>query len=323
MIGLVIVYFISMSLICALLFSAQLRDYIWQWLRNLLPRLSAYASHASKKIAATTTAKINTIPNDSQRWDPQQVLILLAGMFLITAPVLWMATRDVSSPILDDDIQSVTDPQIYALLEGEMLVPPPEVDTELIVAAEAIARQAEQISLPNTLPSTAPSTPIVTSIHTTDLRSANRKWDKMNPRYVQRLLLVFKIMKERHGYDMVLLEGYRSPERQNRLAGQGSHVTKATGYRSYHQFGLAADVAFMRNGKVVITEKDPWAMQGYKYYGEVAESVGLTWGGRWKMMDLGHTEFRMKGILGKPEIAAKLTSEKWLPSSTESSTVLN
>ena len=50
-------------------------------------------------------------------------------------------------------------------------------------------------------------------------------------------------------------------------------------------------------------------MQGYQYYGEVAESVGLTWGGRWKMMDLGHTEFRIKGILGNAAIAEKLVAE--------------
>ncbi len=42
----------------------------------------------------------------------------------------------------------------------------------------------------------------------------------MNPRYKQRLLMVFKIMKEQYGYELVvLLEGYRSPARQNMLAG--------------------------------------------------------------------------------------------------------
>ena len=78
-----------------------------------------------------------------------------------------------------------------------------------------------------------------------------------------------------------VLEGYRSPERQNRLSGN-KNTTLAKAYQSYHQFGLAADVAFKRDGKVVISERDPWAMRGYQLYGEVAESVGLTWGGRWK-----------------------------------------
>lgn len=99
-------------------------------------------------------------------------------------------------------------------------------------------------------------------------------------------------MKERYGYDMAILEGYRSPERQNALARMGTSVTNATAFQSYHQFGLAADCAFRRDGKLVISEKDPWAMRGYQLYGEVAESLGLHWGGRWKMMDLGHIELR-------------------------------
>ncbi|MFX7792721.1 M15 family metallopeptidase, partial [Acinetobacter baumannii] len=76
-----------------------------------------------------------------------------------------------------------------------------------------------------------------------DTSLVNRKWDKMNPRYKQRLLMVFKIMKEQYGYELVLLEGYRSPARQNMLAGN-PNTTRAKGYQSYHQFGLAADVAF-------------------------------------------------------------------------------
>jgi peptidoglycan L-alanyl-D-glutamate endopeptidase CwlK len=31
----------------------------------------------------------------------------------------------------------------------------------------------------------------------------------------------------------------------------------------------------------------------------VAQSVGLTWGGRWKMMDLGHAELRVAGTVRK------------------------
>ena len=45
-------------------------------------------------------------------------------------------------------------------------------------------------------------------------------------------------MKAR-GFPMVLLEGYRSPERQDSLAGQATLVTKAKGGQSKHQYGLA------------------------------------------------------------------------------------
>lgn len=142
-----------------------------------------------------------------------------------------------------------------------------------------------------------------------NIRNADRNWNKMNSEFVQRLLTVYKIMKDEHGYDMVLLEGYRSPERQARLLAKGAHVTKAGSYRSYHQFGLAGDSAFIRNGKIVISERDPWAMRGYTLYGKVAKSVGLVWGGDWRMKDLGHVELRKKSVLGKPEMAKILTNQ--------------
>ncbi len=131
------------------------------------------------------------------------------------------------------------------------------------------------------------------------LADASRNWGLLHTEFGQRLLLAFKIMKEQHGYDMALLEGYRSPARQDMLANQGSHVSNARAFQSYHQYGLAADCAFLRDGKLVIFEKDPWAMQGYRLYGQVVESLGLTWGGRWTMMDFGHTELRLKGVIGK------------------------
>jgi peptidoglycan L-alanyl-D-glutamate endopeptidase CwlK len=62
---------------------------------------------------------------------------------------------------------------------------------------------------------------------------------------------------------------------------------------------LAADSAFLRDGKIIISEKDPWAMEGYRLYGEYAESAGLTWGGHWKSMDYGHIELPRKQVLGK------------------------
>jgi peptidoglycan L-alanyl-D-glutamate endopeptidase CwlK len=40
-------------------------------------------------------------------------------------------------------------------------------------------------------------------------------------------------------------------------------------------------------------------MEGYRLYGEYAQSVGLAWGGRWKLMDFGHVELQKKQVLGK------------------------
>jgi peptidoglycan L-alanyl-D-glutamate endopeptidase CwlK len=129
------------------------------------------------------------------------------------------------------------------------------------------------------------------------LQSASRNWQLLDLDFSQRLLLAFKIMREKHGYEMAILEGYRSPQRQDMLARMGTSVTSAKAFQSYHQYGLAADCAFLVNGKLVISEKDPWAMKGYALYGEVAESLGLTWGGRWKMMDFGHIEWQKPGVM--------------------------
>ncbi|MDB5961433.1 MAG: Peptidase [Massilia sp.] len=159
--------------------------------------------------------------------------------------------------------------------------------------------EGERLSPPAALPPLAFTTLEVTLVRPM-LVDASRNWQLLNPDFSQRLLLAFKIMKEQHGYEMALLEGYRSPERQNRLASMGSSVTNAGAFQSWHQYGLAADCAFWRDGKLVISEKDPWAMRGYRLYGEVAESLGLTWGGRWTMMDFGHTELRVKGVMRKP-----------------------
>jgi peptidoglycan L-alanyl-D-glutamate endopeptidase CwlK len=162
--------------------------------------------------------------------------------------------------------------QVAELLQGEQLVPPPPLPPLAFVQADVVRER-----------------PL--------LASASRDWVLMHQDYAQRLLLVFKIMKERYGYDMALLEGYRSPARQDALANLGPAVSNARAYQSWHQYGLAADCAFVRDGKVVISEKDPWAMRGYRLYGEVAESLGLTWGGRWKLMDFGHTELRLSGVM--------------------------
>ncbi|WP_230370612.1 M15 family metallopeptidase [Paludibacterium denitrificans] len=133
-----------------------------------------------------------------------------------------------------------------------------------------------------------------------DIIHANRDWSRMNPVFVQTVLRVMATMKAR-GFAMVLLEGYRSPARQDALAAQSNHVTQAKGGQSKHQYGLAVDLAPMRNGKVVISERDAWAMQAYQALGEEAQAVGLTWGGNWSFKDFGHIEQpgSLKVLLGK------------------------
>lgn len=201
-------------------------------------------------------------------------LLTGAAFLLVVAPSLTALVLHTPAVFDFSDENRIADRQIAVLLEGEQLVPPPPLPPEVFTT-----REVEMVR--------------------PDVVHASRNWNLLDQEFTQRLLVVFKLMKERHGYDMVLIEGYRSPERQARLYEQGSHVTQVGANMSYHQYGLAADSAFFRDGKVVISERDPWAMRGYQLYGEIAEQVGLTWGGGWKMQDYGHVELRRKGVLGR------------------------
>lgn len=200
--------------------------------------------------------------------------LVLGALFMLVAPASLALL--IPKPAVFDfaDESSLADRQIATLLEGEQLTPP------LPLPPEAFTTREVEMVRP-------------------DAAQASRNWQLLDPDFMQRLLVVFRLMKERHGYEMVLIEGYRSPERQASLYEQGGHVTQAAANMSYHQYGLAADSAFFRDGKVVISEHDPWAMRGYQLYGEIAAQVGLTWGGNWKMQDYGHVELRRAGVLGR------------------------
>lgn len=207
------------------------------------------------------------------RWLRRHRYLALLALVLLMLPaaLAWLAGGRAMLGGYEGD-EREANLQVSDLLRGEQLVPPPAPPPPVFVTREV-----------------AQFRPL--------LGGASRNWDLLDHDFSQRLLMVFKIMKETHGYDMVLLEGYRSPERQNLLAAAGPTVSNARAFQSYHQFGLAGDCAFFRDGKLVISEKDPWAMRGYQLYGETAESVGLTWGGRWTMMDFGHAELRVPGGL--------------------------
>lgn len=96
-----------------------------------------------------------------------------------------------------------------------------------------------------------------------------------------------KVWAKEHGFDVVVTEGYRSPERQNELYAQGRDkngriidpskvVTNARGGQSNHQSGRAIDVAITRNGKEV-DKKDTW-----RQLARIAKDMGLEWGGDFK-----------------------------------------
>ena len=202
-----------------------------------------------------------------------RVLLAVALLLLTVPPLLILQLR---RQVLLDGFEGGTaasaDSHVLALLRGERLAPPADLPPAVFSTAEAI----------RVMPGIA---------------TANRKWHRLDPDFQQRLLAVFRVMRDEHGYEMALVEGYRSPERQARLAAQGSSVTLAGAGRSWHQYGLAADAAPIRGGQLQWDMNDPWTRRGYQLYGEVARSVGLVWGGGWKsIQDYGHVELRRDGV---------------------------
>jgi peptidoglycan L-alanyl-D-glutamate endopeptidase CwlK len=230
-------------------------------------RTSPGPAEQGNRPARTRAAWMGAARRPVARW----AVIALALALLPAGLTFWWAQRGGRQLDGFDDAIGPQDSHLLALLEGEHLVPPPALPPDVFLTQEV-----------------AQVRPL--------LASADRRWEQLDPEFVQRVLRVFKWMRDQHGYEMVLLEGFRSPERQAVLAAQGPQVTQAGAWQSYHQHGLAVDCAFWRAGKLVITERDPWALRGYQLFGEAAEQLGLTWGGRWKLMDLGHTEWRKPGL---------------------------
>lgn len=260
-------------------FFPEARDALWQRLQGAATWCAGRAGRLVRRWARSTGgygreagAGITHLAHDLARhW-----LLIVAILVILALPATLVLVLHQHVMLQGYDMTQSADQDtaqlVAGLLRGEQLVPPPPLPPAVFVTPEVERIRPE-------------------------LGGASRKWDQLNADFRQRLLVIFKIMRERYGYDMALLEGYRSPQRQAQLAAQGSSVTQAGPFQSYHQYGLAADCAFYRNGKLVIADDTDWARRGYQLYGKVATSAGLVWGGNWKSLrDLGHVELHLPGM---------------------------
>ena len=85
------------------------------------------------------------------------------------------------------------------------------------------------------------------------------------------------------GHTFKVICGTRSIAEQDRLYAQGrtalgNIVTKAKGGYSWHNFGLAFDIALFDGRKVI------WESPAYAEAGQIGEQLGLVWGGRFKTL---------------------------------------
>lgn len=282
--------FLLVVFVAALAFFPDLRQHLSVRAGAAVRQLQQEGKATGESLRARTGAAGAVLGDEVGRWGGmawrRRQLLLLSALVLLLVPggaIWWRLSHRVDS--YDHTVAQDVDEHVAMLLQGEQLVPPPPLPPILF------------------------STPEVNEWHPL-AQQASRQWELLDGDFRQRLLQVFRVMEERYGYRMVLVEGYRSPERQAQLAALGPTVTLAVAGASYHQYGLAADCAFMRDGKVAISERDPWVARGYELYGEVAASLGMTWGGSWRRLrDLGHVELRRPGVLRAAGLGGGNTAE--------------
>ena len=97
---------------------------------------------------------------------------------------------------------------------------------------------------------------------------------------------------KKQGIDVLITSTYRDKESQDALYAQGrtsagSKVTNAKGGQSFHNWRVAFDFVPLVNGKAM------WADTAlFTKCGEIAESAGLEWAGRWKSFkELAHCQY--------------------------------
>lgn len=124
----------------------------------------------------------------------------------------------------------------------------------------------------------------------------SRKLEDLNPAVQLRARALLNAAKDA-GIDLIITSTYRTAEQQAALYAQGRTkpgviVTNARPGDSYHNWQCAFDVVPLRNGKPV------WGTSGedgalWRKIGELGESVGLEWAGRWtgKLREMAHFQY--------------------------------
>lgn len=119
----------------------------------------------------------------------------------------------------------------------------------------------------------------------------SRSLSDLNPK-VAALCSEFINKCKTHNIDIIITSTYRDTESQNALYAQGrtapgKKVTNAKGGQSFHNWKVAFDFCPIINGK------PNWSdVALYTKCGEIAESVGLEWAGRWKTFkELAHCQY--------------------------------
>lgn len=261
------------------------RDGVLAGADRLFSRLAAVLGRWQSRAADRASESSQSARATSQRamrlFGRHRHLLLVAALLLTVPPLVILQLRQrVVLDGFEGGTAVASNNHVLGLLRGERLAPPPELPPAVFVAAEAeLLRSAGTTA-------SAGETPQAIS-------GADRKWSRIDPVFQQRVLAIYQVMREQYGYEMVLVEGYRSPERQAALARKGGGTTRAGAGQSCHQYGLAVDSALYRDGKLQWDMGDAWTKRGYFLYGRLAQEAGLEWGGSWRSIkDYVHLELK-------------------------------
>lgn len=146
------------------------------------------------------------------------------------------------------------------------------------------------------------------------------QWDGVQPELRSTLERIALQMKG-EGYDLRLMEGYRSEQRQAALLASQTGVTQVGPGSSCHNHGWAADMVIYKRGRPSWDLRDEQVRQGYQRFGELAQQAGLRWGGAWKsFQDMPHVEMRSECLVairsyraGQPMLVAEVVPEPVVP----------
>lgn len=107
------------------------------------------------------------------------------------------------------------------------------------------------------------------------LEKVNRNYQLLAPFLVDKIHDAFEACR-REGYEPQVFEGFRSPRRQDVLFSQNvpgkKWVTNARAWQSFHNYGLAFDIAFRDKGKWSWDKSFPW-----EKVGQIISSHGIEW----------------------------------------------
>ena len=119
----------------------------------------------------------------------------------------------------------------------------------------------------------------------------SRKIEDLHPIVAEKCRKFIELC-DAQGIDILITSTYRDIESQNELYAQGRTkpgkiVTKAKGGQSFHNWRVAFDFVPLLNGKPAWNDTALFTRCG-----EIGESVGLEWAGRWvRFKELAHFQY--------------------------------